>query len=512
MKKSFGVLLLIAGASTNLQADCDCKVSSHTFFSVRPLYQSASPERVSLFHDPMVREEGRGGNFELTFLGGKSTRNKGLARFFTPFCKDSLLVLENPTAGTPDLIAQNFNIDTVNGTFQSNIQFKMHESVFAIGLTYRQSFGGRFSDEEGNRRLWVEISSPVTRVHNTVILEEQIVNNGGGAAVITGLPAGQVIVDSMTAAFNQSDWLYGKIDPTHKLTKWRLADIEAKIGYEWMSGEQCGVESYVGVLIPTGYRPKAEYIFEPIVGHNKHVGIMWGNSAYYKLCETNCWNIDIYADTCAKYLFRRNETRSFDLKNKPWSRYIELYANFAQAQQANALAVAGNIAAAATLSTPGINLLTQDLKVTPRFSYTVNCAVAAKSQRCDLELGWNFFAREAECVRLANAFTPAFAMKSPLGAGATMPVRTINNNFLAANQLAFSAANFSTSLIQESDLDLESAAHPAVLSNSIYGAAGYRWDDRCYPMFAGFGGNYEFGKDNSVLNRWTVWGKCGVSF
>lgn len=515
MKKSLGVLLLVAQtcASSQLFADsCDCKVTSHTFFSVRPQYQSASPERVSLFHDPMMRENGHGGTMQFVLFGGRSTHEKDLARFFTPFCKESLLVLEDPAGGTPDLLAQNFNITTVNGNFESSIKLKPRQSVFGLGFTYRQNLGNWFSCfEDCEHPWWFEISSPLMRVQNRVDLEETVTNDGGGVATINGLPEDQVLVANMTAAFNQTAWKYGKINDNDKMRKTRLADIEFKVGYEWVNTDCCGIESWIGLHIPTGNRPDAEFLFEPIVGANKHWGIMWGGSAYFKVWENDSWCIDFYVDSSSKYLFKRSELRSFDLKYRPWSRYVEVYANFEQAQQAQAL-IGTNLPAAVTLASPGINFLTQELQVKPGFSFTCNAALDFKSECWNLEAGLNLFARQAECVKLDDAFKGGFAIKAPTGQGATLPIRTINNNFLAANVVAFGQANFENSLVKESDLDLESAAHPAVITHTVYGALGYRFEDYCYPMFLGAGASYEFSRDNAGMNRWLLWGKFGFSF
>ena len=72
---------------------------------------------------------------------------------------------------------------------------------------------------------------------------------------------------------------------------------------------------------------------------------------------------------------------------------------------------------------------------------------------------------------------------------------------------------YEDSLIKEEDLDLQSAATPCLLSHTIYGALGYRWDERKRPPFTSFGASYTFSSsNNAVIDRWTVWGKVGFSF
>jgi len=68
-------------------------------------------------------------------------------------------------------------------------------------------------------------------------------------------------------------------------------------------------------------------------------------------------------------------------------------------------------------------------------------------------------------------------------------------------------------IISQNDLDLSSAAHPCVISHTVYGAAGYYWDNLCFPIMIGLGGSYEFsGRMNTSLDRWLIWGKFGISF
>src|SRR5262249_6956825 len=113
-------------------------VFSHTFFSERPNFQSAMPERVSLFRNELIDDCGCfGGALEAVFYGGNTTEDGILkiAKFFLPpGCTTTFLNVkefnetreQNP-ANTDDgtlaknLEARNFNIRTVNESFASTI-------------------------------------------------------------------------------------------------------------------------------------------------------------------------------------------------------------------------------------------------------------------------------------------------------------------------------------------------------------------------------------------------------
>ena len=188
---------------------------------------------------------------------------------------------------------------------------------------------------------------------------------------------------------------------------------------------------------------------------------------------------------------------------------------------------------------PGINVFTQKMRVSPRFSFDFNTAlVFGHGCGFNAELGYNFFARQAEKVQLKTAFPTNLAIvgfdadgdidptlinrfsnigDNGFGSPATVDVTCIDpatttvvpvsSNFPAQGQPGFVAG----STIRPQDLNLLSAAAPAVLTNLVYASVGYNWDDRCYPIFVGLGGSYEFTSNNAGLDRWLVWGKFGVS-
>lgn len=465
----------------------------------------------------VAAKDGIGGSFEAVLFGGKATNTHNLASYFMPNCKRVLTVNETPSTTTPsDLDATNFNIFTVNGQgnlglpgFQSTICFNAKASEFGLGLHYLQGFC--FNDDKSSW-WYVDISTPITHVNSQLVLTETVINNGGG---VDAFASTSTAVANMVQAFQQSDWCFGKVASCAHHGKTGLADIELKLGYEWMFAERANIASYMGMVIPTGNKAKSEYIFEPIVGNGKHFGLMFGSQGGFNVWNScnDDWHLQFSFYTDARYLFQNKQMRSFDLKGKPWSRYLPVYASQAAATAAAALVGLPAINAA----TPGINVFTQHVKVQPRFQYNLT-TMWTLSSNCGFvgELGYNFFAREKECVKLACPWVTGPALKAPQGAGFTWtPAQaTIAGNvrMLDTDQVV-SLANYSQSLILASDLDLDSAAHPAMISNTIYGSLGYKWEDMCNPLHMNIGGSYEWaGKDFAVMNRWTLWGKFGVSF
>jgi hypothetical protein len=482
------------------------QVTSKTFFSVRPPFQSASPEKVSLFQNNIVNniDNKYGGSLQLVVFGGESCNRDDLARYFMPFGKTTLVVKKQGKDEVPlvtpyaDIIATNFNVITVNDNFESRISFNPKMKIFGIGLNYYQRFF---------RFCWAEISAPITYVDTSVGLREDVLNDGGGAKAT---PVGvDTFVTNMAEAFKQTAWQYGKIDGTNDMDKWGIADIELKVGLQKTKDDHY-YSGYIGMLIPTGNKAKAVYIFEPIVGNNKHFGFLTGGSGGFDLWKNRKGNKKLQCSMHwhVQYLFSNTQKRSFDLCDKPWSRYFALYRDFAQAEQAN-LAVGD---AETYLSTPGINILTRDVKVKPRFSCNINKSLEFTIKSFLAEIGYNLYLRQSEDITLKHDWELGPAIKHADGDGDLNPFKQMNMNGVNAEITYDDEATYNRWRILESDLDMTSASHPSVISHTIYGSMGYYIKQHKNPMMVGFGGSYEFGEDNVVLGRWTLWGKFLVSF
>jgi len=495
---------------------CECGSQSHTTFAARQLFQPASPEYITGFRDRLSAAEcGKGGAFQIAVFGGKSTEGRKLATYFTPFCKSHLLARDSNVDCCEDLISRNFNV-IQEAPFESTLSFCPCMSVFGVGLAYKQTLKNLKEDECEKKDLWIEISAPITRVETNMCMKECILTDEAEALEVPGF--NQQFFNSMSNAFRQCAWCYGKIACNCKMVRWRLADIVVKLGYELAKCDCCFFEGYVSALIPTGNYRTAQYVFEPMVGHARHWGIGIGSNFRFDVWK-NCAQdniIEFAFDTYSHYLFKRREVRSFDLKYKPWSRYMEVYKNKAQATEAN---LAEEQAVKKHLSSPGINHFTKCLCVYPGIAATFNTAAIYSGENFRAEIGYNFFARQAECVRLeCCTWQEGPALKDAEGGGNTNGLRTINKNY--SSQLdectgidaALDLDNYDKNIIRACDIDLDSAAHPAFFSNTVYLSAGAHWDEKCTPAFFDVGGSYEFGCENAVLNRWTLWLKGGLSF
>lgn len=543
---NFLLLLLVMSAIYTSDNDlCSCKNFSHSYFAVRQQFQIGSPEYTSVIRSLRnSRDDGYGIGLQTVIFGGSSTDRKRLGTYFSPVCDSSFTIDGTIQENSENLSPQHFNLFSVSGSsifdmslptsvdplttaFSSKVILRPQQSIIGLGLVYQHAFC--FWQVEH----WISVSGAVTHVRNTMGLKETI-KEAGEFFEVDPLAGTNLTQDlhSMEEALVQNDWEFGKID-NKKRSKTRLAFIQIQVGRVCVDTECCHFEPYIGVTIPTGNKPKAEYVFEPVVGNGDHFGILWGASGGLQVWQHSCRDIviDFENEITMQYLFKKTHKRSVDLRNKPWSRYSEVYANASQANQAITLSNGTNAQKLQSifLATPGINILTLDLQVKPGFNVTSNMAFVITHCPCDsgfdAELGYNFYARQAECVSVKDGFSTTAALKDQIGMGVTNPVRDMTSDLLlneasARNLMANGqfndagiAAAYDAGIIQKNDLNLSSASHPCMIAHTVYGTCGYHCNGWCYPVMASIGGSYEFNRTmNSTMNRWLVWGKFGIGF
>ncbi len=200
--------------------------------------------------------------------------------------------------------------------------------------------------------------------------------------------------------FNQLE--YGKWN-CNKLTQTKLSDIIWALG--WNFWQNCDYHVGVNVrgAIPTGTRPSGEYFFEPVVGNGHHWELGAGFTSHYTFWRDNsaARSMGVYVDANFTHLFATRQTRSFDLANKPNSRYalaqqiaepaVNLFA-------ANALGVqVEQTAQFKDVYTSVVNLTTVQMDVsatlqvdlTALFNYHNDCGF-------EWDLGYNFWTRSCE--------------------------------------------------------------------------------------------------------------------
>lgn len=488
IKLALGLLLCSPGLSAN-------DVYSHTFFSTRP--QNEPWTRLT---DTLViyqyHQNGRAINensLQATVFGGKSRNWDSLRNFFLFGGLPQLTVNEAvpSTANTATGLASNLAQNIVSDNF--NISTTLGNQFSTITVAPSQTFVGAALSFRGPLRetWWYSLELPLIHVKNNMNLIETYTYSPNAAATTGGFydASGEEFlpVATMTQAFSQIGMLYGKIDGPQAKTG--VADLTFMLGCDLINHVDMYLSPYGGVVFPTGNKPKAIYMFEPIVGNNHHFGILGGITSYVAIAESKDGKAWVGGSVNARYLFANTQRRLIDLQGRPWSRYLSMYENEA-ARLANEV-------------TFGANLMAQEVKVKPGFSADVDLNFTYVGDCWQATLGVNTIMANAEQLWLANDWELGPQIASLTDDYYTSPLRGIGNNLgPSVNQ---------TNYILESDLDLASAAHPSYVAHTLFITFGNQVVTD-HPYTYNIGGAYEFTKNDAVINRWTLFGTAQINF
>lgn len=412
-------------------------------------------------------------------------------------------------AGQPDVdvFARNFFL---NDDFFGTVKAKPRVQNFALDINFYLGL------DEWVRGLYFRMDIPINWTSWNMDLDEtttmkgtEIAANRLGNPVATASPQNSIIEawrGNTSGGTNfphlKEQMKFAKIDG--KKEKTGVADITFVLGYDFLCNECSHFGFNARVIVPTGTRPDAEFVFEPVLGNGRHVEAGAGVSGHYELWNNGCdQTFGIFFEGNVYHMFRARQRRTFDLKNNGiGSRYL-LFKKFdGSAMPAYADEVVF-----------GPNVMTRDIRVKNDIHGEV--AVMFDYQRCGItfDVGYNLWGRSRDKITLVediplNTFGVQGDTVTNMGGGTennTQSMSNIKGEFLPA------IADLVT--ITKDDFDIESAEHPGAVSHKIFTHIAYTWVNCDYLPYVGIGGEVEFsGRRNRAFDQWGAWIKGGFTF
>jgi len=412
----------------------------------------------------------------------ESTNSSKLAKFFFPNNKTELLVKGRNVTGDRDIASEWLSIKKFSDiepekNFSSKISIHPEERSFGVNLQLLKNLNCI------SNKLQFALTLPFMQIETDTNLNEYDIQNAPNPN-----PSEAHYLNAENAAdyFNHPFLRYSKIK-NGTLTQTGLADINLKLNYYLKNKSSLTMSLYPQLIIPTSHRPKTEYLFEPIVGNAGHWGLGAGANFDFEICKKNNNILNAIGIIDYSYLFESTEKRTFDLKNCPWSRYLLLIDGSIQKMPIN-----------------GVNILTKNLKVSPESTFNALLALHYKCKWLNLELGYNFWWKAKENVKLKNAWSENVGIAHLDNDGKFIEKATNSNATIATiPQTATKDSSFTK--ITAEDLNLESAAHPSTNTNKIYIASGFggKYRENVYQACLGLA--YEFVSSNNAIPGWTLW-------
>ncbi len=386
----------------------------------------------------------------------------------------------------------------------------------------------------------------------------------------------QSIREALSGDFTFGDmterWEFGRFSFCPK-SKTGLADLDVMLGWNIIQNDYFHFGLFSVTVIPTGNRPKARYIFEPMIGDGKHWKLGGGASAHFSLFPNTdeCWfNTGIYAYGRAVKAFETDQIRSLDFirgEREPThllSRYT-LLKEFNTAMEYNGTMI------------NAINFATRNCEVSVGLIADVSVKAFVAANGWEFDLGYNFYFREREkvCIKtecpcpidsrifgfkgLEGVCCVPFAIEVNSGIDQAcppdllfIPLNTTQEDPTMFNPVLPNAAPGRSTegraitclswnskpilsctdfdkltpengfigvdmaaepqIVTCANLDPRSAAQGEMRTHKVFGHLSYTFDS-CYTPFVGIGAEGEFDACNkNALQQWGIWIKAGASF
>ncbi len=415
----------------------DAATSPKTFLMPRSqLFNLAMEYSTWHSHAYFPGESDYHGHFRITSYYQHSTNGADVGKYFVGKDRNYFGIIDeseiiNSTTPPDFIVLDDITVGSDIETPDMSVYFSPKQEVFGLRIDYLQNLSLLL------KGAYFKVSFPLVYLNNKM-----------NASFVKGERMGESSFDNMKSYFHgevkvDDEYLrYGKI-PRKTMSSGGVADIELSFGYKYISSPNHHLFFNVDFVIPTGNKPNAEYLFEPIYGNGRHFGLGWGVDAAVRLWKKEKHQGRLLGVFKHVYLFERNEKR---------------------------LSLIGGYE---SYTTPDlINNLAKDVKVRPGNNLNFLGMFSFESSRFILDLGYDFFYKQAESISGNIDLSKEKPFLSDSAKNVLLKLR-VDNNPVG---------------------DLGHAVTPSCKTHKLFGAVAYKFmvQDK-YPLSLGIGGSYEFG-------------------
>ena len=475
----FIIILFLLGIYNSLIASCDCNDygAKTTFVPLQITYDPVFEHALN-YYKKNICDTDWDYFFSANAFFQKSVGNN-INSYFNIDNKCTMSVREE---GDGDIDSLWFKVISSDDTFyKSDLGFCLDRFLAGVNLY----FDANLCFCPGLR---LEVNTAIVSSRNNVNCFECDIQNEG------------TVADHRTVCESLSDpsYQYGRV--CYKRKKAGLDDIQIKLLKRF---DYCnyglGIFGLLG--IPTGAGTKSLYLFEPLVG-TKNVNLGLGLDFDFEPCAELC-GLTFMGELKYRYAFRGKETRSFDLlENGQFSRYLLLVKESDK-----------------SATFPAVNELSLQALVTPGSNLNGWFALHKQSERCAFELGYAFWLRSSEKVKLScNSCNGD--IKNNLGIADLVGISEEDPESASTANISQGVEPGPNQIVSDStfvtlkldDLNLCSAAHPRLFTNKVYASLGYDacWCNYDTELMLNF--SYEKATNKNALDNVAVWFGANILF
>ncbi|MGB8468487.1 MAG: hypothetical protein WCE21_05835 [Candidatus Babeliales bacterium] len=462
------------------------EATGQSFMFTRPIHDNIAAKYASFWHEALWEKQGCWGfSVQIVPLYQKNMANSSNARYFFIDHTDTLTIRGDAISENPNVRMIRAEWLNLPSNFFGTLRIAPHQHQFGIWVEASQDIK-TFINHPFLDNIWVAVAFPF-----------QTATTNLKPKSITFQTEENVFPSTPIEAFNRGNMIFGKIKEDHS-SRSGICEVHFRLGTTFVARDGFVAGLYSSIIAPTFNPQRAEYMFSPFLGHNGHWGL--GAGAYLQLplnIDTEDKLMSFFLEIDNQYLLRNFQWRTFDLVQKPFSRYLLLNKNDG------------------TTNIPAVNIFTQRVKVQP-FNF-VDMAVGFRFNwhRYEAEIAYNLWAHGDEYLSLKHHFEPEYGIQ---GNGALIPGTNIGVtashstiSTLAPNDTDF-FGNPIFVPIHEYDFDFITASARGAVAHRASFAFGFIHDQCSFALFAGLGAFAELSQRNTALNNWGIWGKAGGTF
>lgn len=479
--------------TTGMQASshsCHEKFSRTVMFT-RPISEHLSTQ-MALWHNFLFEQEGpAAAALQGIYAHQGSFHSEPVARYFLFDAKNELYFAGDDAVSCSqkqrDVRAEWFGLPA---NFEGNMTIAPQQSQRMVSLSYAQGLK-RFNAHPFFDQMWISFVAPFVWVKNDMNLRQSNILNPG-----TSFP--HDIVES----FCQPSWQNAKICCEQEIL--RLADLRLLIGRTYMDEDFFQLAYYSILSFPTGNQLQPDFLFSPVAGHDYHFG--YGAGVNFQITlnrDTTPFYWCFFLAFESVFYARNHEWRTFDLKEKPWSRYL-LYVR-------DDLPVGQD-------PTPGVNVLTRHVRVRFYGTYDFSTGFRVIKNNFEFEVGYDIWGHGQErlfldCHCPVNSCTPKYGIAGPVTPEDTCPITASTSAICRQGPADVDAdGNPLFVPITDNDLDLYSGAAQSSFNNKFHISIGVVRDGKLCDTLVGVGFYYDMPHSNRDVQTMGGWIKIGASF
>jgi len=518
--------------------------TNRSFFFPRPIYDSVGFEQAS-WHNIVYNKQKNGFAMQIAGMYAQSypnlfgpayflfdfknqlTISAGTASTFAPLVSSSTATTSGTTTTTTSSSTSQFVVK--NGQIGQIDVPSANRDVLGqwVGITKSQNLHLTLNPQQEQSCIYIEASQDLNRIFDSSLFENWFINF---AMPVTWIQNNLGVCGDQeaTQAFNQRAFKYVKMSPGN-MTSFRITQANLSLGTRYMSKDDIQIMTSGGVIIPLAEQPCGGSLFEPIQGFNSHFGFDFLVHFQFPIIqkESNPSRILFFMDMHNNFLSRNHQLRTYDIKNKPFSRYMKLYDSFT-----NQLV-------------PAMNALTIRSRVEPYNIVNFSTGFRFAHRACYGEIGYELWAHGNERV------TPEPVVTHPIGwwddgrygiafintdgvlakinpeTGVVEPIDTNTElgqtashstiNFVAAPDGTYNCCptpSFTpeNKYLIRNDLNIYTPMSSSTITHRGFLSVGLGENGKKRNYFVNFGAFIEAPQNNAALNLWGGWLKGGFTF